>query len=110
MKLLFDQNLSPRLPAILMQDFPGSAHVRSFGMAAATDPVIWACAAAGGHAIVSKDIDFAQRALLLGQPPKVVWLRIGNCSTSDVSSLLKVRHAEILSFMADPRLSLLALA
>ena len=110
MKLLFDQNLSPRLPAILLQDFPGSAHVRSFGMATASDPAVWSFASAGGFAVVSKDTDFAQRAMLLGHPPKVVWLRIGNCSTPNVASLLRLRHAEIVSFLADPTLSLLALA
>lgn len=95
---------------MLVQEFPGSAHVRTFGMATAADPAVWAFAAAGGYAVVSKDSDFAQRALLLGHPPKVVWLRIGNCPTPDVALLLKVRQMVILSFLADPTHSLLALA
>ena len=53
MKLLFDQNLSPRLPALLVAEYPGSAHVRSFGLAAATDSVVWAFAAAGGYSVAS---------------------------------------------------------
>ena len=110
MNLLFDQNLSPRLPAVLMQEFPGSAHVGSFGLATAPDPAVWTFAAAGGFTVVSKDTDFAQRALLLGHPPKVIWLRISNCATPGVVTLLKLQLAAILSFLADPTLSVLALA
>jgi predicted nuclease of predicted toxin-antitoxin system len=69
MKLLFDQNLSHKLAAHLAVEFPESAHVRDFGSARATDAVVWAHAAAMGFVIVSKDVDFQQRALLLGYPP-----------------------------------------
>jgi predicted nuclease of predicted toxin-antitoxin system len=72
MKLLFDQNLSHRLVALLAAEFPGSEHVRNLGMAAASDPAIWAFAQQAGFAIVSKDVDFEQRALLFGHPPKVI--------------------------------------
>ena len=64
MKLLFDQNLSHRLTGQLAAEFPGSAHVRDLGMAAAPDPALWAYAAANGFVIASKDTDFQQRALL----------------------------------------------
>jgi predicted nuclease of predicted toxin-antitoxin system len=33
MKLLFDQNLSPRLPRILANIYPESIHVREIGIA-----------------------------------------------------------------------------
>jgi predicted nuclease of predicted toxin-antitoxin system len=60
--------------------------------------------------IVSKDVDFQQRAFLYGHPPKVVWLRLGNCSTATVVALLHRRSADIAAFGADPALSFLALA
>jgi predicted nuclease of predicted toxin-antitoxin system len=110
MKLLFDQNLSPRLVALLAVEFPGSQHVRDAGLAAAPDPAVWAYAAAQGLAIVSKDSDFQHRALLFGHPPKVVWVRLGNCSTAAVAALLRVRQADLLAFEADPTASLLALS
>jgi predicted nuclease of predicted toxin-antitoxin system len=110
MKLLFDENLSPRLVARLAAEFPGSAHVRDLGMAAAGDPVIWAFAAANGFVIVSKDTDFQHRALLFGFPPKVIWIRLGNCSTATVVNLLRSRLADIQAFEADPTASFLALA
>ena len=110
MKLLFDQNLSHRLAVQLAAEFPGSAHVRDKGMAAAPDPEVWAYAATHGFMIVSKDTDFQQRAILYGHPPKVVWIRLGNCSTTTVAVLLKSHLADIQAFDADPMASFLALS
>jgi predicted nuclease of predicted toxin-antitoxin system len=110
MKLLFDENLSHRLVGQLAADFPGSAHVRDAGLATASDSAVWAYAAAHGFVIVSKDADFQHRALLLGHPPKVVWVRLGNCSTAAVVALLRARQADVLAFDSDPALSFLALS
>jgi predicted nuclease of predicted toxin-antitoxin system len=108
MKLLFDQNLSHRLVGLLTAEFPGSAHVRDMGLSAAPDPDVWAYAAANGFVIVSKDTDFQQRALLYGHPPKVIWVRLGNCSTAAVATLLLSRLADIRAFESDPVASFLA--
>ena len=110
MKLLFDQNLSPKLVGRLAGWFPGSMHVITIGMDAAPDPILWAYAAANDFTIVSKDVDFQQRALTLGHPPKVLWIFLGNCPTSTVASLLRARYADIPAFEADPNASLLALS
>jgi predicted nuclease of predicted toxin-antitoxin system len=74
-KLLFDQNLSPKLIAALEDLFPGSLHVREVALAQAGDEAVWNHAADHGFAIVSKDSDFHQRSFLYGPPPKVVWVR-----------------------------------
>jgi predicted nuclease of predicted toxin-antitoxin system len=110
MKLLFDQNLSPRLVPLLAVEFPGSEHVRNIRMAGASDPAVWSYAAAQGLVIVSKDSDFQHRALLRGHPPKVVWVRLGNCSTATVAALLRTRQPDLLAFEADPVASVLALS
>jgi predicted nuclease of predicted toxin-antitoxin system len=110
MKLLFDQNLSHRLVLQLAAEFPGSAHVRDLALATATDAAVWAHAAANGFVIVSKDTDFQQRALLHGHPPKVIWVRLGNCPTAAVAALLRSRLADIQAFEADPLASFLALS
>jgi predicted nuclease of predicted toxin-antitoxin system len=110
MKLLFDENLSHRLVGLLASEFPGSEHVRQVGLARAADLVVWAYAAQHGLAIVSKDTDFQQRALLMGHPPKVVWVRLGNCPTAAVEALLRARHADLLAFEADPAAAFLALS
>jgi predicted nuclease of predicted toxin-antitoxin system len=110
MKLLFDQNLSHRLLGQLAAEFPASSHVREVGLVTAPDPDLWAYAASNGFAIVSKDTDFQQRALLFGHPPKVIWVRLGNCTTAAVASLLRSRLADILAFEGDPVASFLALS
>ena len=75
-RLLFDQNLSPRLLAILADLYGGSTHVRNEGLEAADDDTVWEYAARHGFAIVSKDADFHQRSFLLGAPPReVIWIR-----------------------------------
>jgi predicted nuclease of predicted toxin-antitoxin system len=34
--------------------------------------------------LVTKDEDFHRLSVLRGAPPKVVWLRVGNCTTRDL--------------------------
>ena len=96
MKLLLDQNLSPRLAAQLNSDFPGSQHVREFKLECAEDGAIWQFAKDNGFLITSKDADFHQLSFLYGHPPKVIWLRVGNRTTEHVLALLRrsVDHIE----------------
>jgi predicted nuclease of predicted toxin-antitoxin system len=56
-RLLLDQNLSPRLLDIRADLYPGTAHVRNQGLQAADDDTVWAYAARHGFVIVSKDAD-----------------------------------------------------
>jgi len=48
MRLLFDQNLSHLLVKLLLEEFPGSVHVRDLGLAAAADTVVWQYAMENG--------------------------------------------------------------
>ncbi|HEV8062064.1 MAG TPA: DUF5615 family PIN-like protein [Gemmataceae bacterium] len=101
MSLLFDQNLSRRLPALLAVEFPGSEQVIGAGLSTEDDRAVWAYAAAKGLAVVSKDADFARLSAVLGAPPKVIWLRIGNGPTRDVVALLRLRAAVVQAFLTD---------
>lgn len=109
MKLLFDQNLSPRLPKILADVFPNSVHVREIGFVKATDTEIWNYAKANDFIIVSKDTDFQQRSLLFGHPPKVVWIRVGNCPVKTIEDLLRKHSVSIHTFNLDLKKSYLVL-
>ncbi len=109
-RLLLDQNLAPGLVRRLTDLYPGSAHVREFGLEAADDEAIWALSASRGFTIVTKDDDFRQRSVLRGAPPWVVWLRLGNCRTSDVEAVLRDRYAEVREFVGDAEAALLILA
>lgn len=109
MSLLFDQNLSRRLPGLLAAEFPGCEQAFVVGLAAADDRAVWNYAAARGLAVVSKDADFAALSAVLGPPPKVVWLRVGNGPTRVVEALLRTRAADIRAFLADPAAAVLEL-
>lgn len=110
MKLLFDQNLSHRLLHSLADLFPDSRHVRAVGLGSADDESVWRYAAAKGCMIVSKDSDFHQLSFLRGHPPKVVWIRRGNCSTDDIEELLRAHAVDLLAFEQNPEASFLVLS
>lgn len=97
MKLLFDENLSPKLPALLAALFRGSLHVRECGLKGMPDDDIWAFARENAFVLVSKDSDFYQRSVLYGPPPKFVWLRVGNCSRTQLVELLTTHENDIQS-------------
>lgn len=101
MKLLFDQNLSYRLPRLLADIYSDSIHVREVGLREADDQVIWEYAKLHGFAVVSKDSDFQQRSLLYGSPPKFVWLRVGNCSVKTIEDLLRKHSVAVHTFGMD---------
>ena len=109
MRLLLDQNLSPRLLDLLADLYPASTHVRSVGLANADDETVWRYAVQQGFVIVSKDSDFHQRSFLYGHPPKVIWIRRGNCSTDDVAGLLRAHHADLIAFTDAEQQAFLAL-
>ena len=110
MRFVFDENLSPKLVLLLADQFPNSVHVRDVGLATADDQSVWNYASSQGLIIVSKDSDMHQRSFVFGAPPKVVWIRLGNCSTSDVADLLR-RHVQRLEeFEADEFASFLSLS
>jgi predicted nuclease of predicted toxin-antitoxin system len=109
MKLLFDENLSHKLARSLVDIFPNSLHVRDVGLKATDDPLVWDYAKDNDFMIVSKDADMHDLSLLFGNPPKVVWVRLGNCSTRQVEELFRRDFDVIRSFYEDDSVSLLVL-
>jgi predicted nuclease of predicted toxin-antitoxin system len=100
--LLFDENLSYRLIAILQDLFPGSLHVDTAGLGSATDEIVWEFARANGLTIVTKDSDFHERSVVQGYPPKIIWITRGNCSTDQIAKLLRANAARISELHSDP--------
>ena len=109
MKLLFDENLSPVLPAALADCYGESHHVRDVDLKASSDADVWLYAVRNDLVIVTKDSDFRDLSILRGFPPLVVWLRIGNCSTREIEHLLRRSHATIVAFAAESTTGLLTL-
>jgi predicted nuclease of predicted toxin-antitoxin system len=66
-------------------------------------------AARNGFIVVSKDEDLHQLVLLHGPPPKMVWVRLGNCTTSQVEAALRDGQQRLASLAADEEAALLIL-
>jgi predicted nuclease of predicted toxin-antitoxin system len=107
--LIFDQNLSPRLVSRLADLYQNSSHVEMVGLGSSFDTDVWTYARQHGYTIVTKDADFGELLLLHGFPPKVVWIRRGNCATADIEVLLRNRFEAIEMLDDDPNTGILAL-
>ena len=84
MKLLLDENISRRIVPALQDKIPGSSQVALVGLEQATDHQIWEFARVEKFVIVTRDKDFRDMAQLLGFPPKIILLGLGNCSNQRV--------------------------
>jgi predicted nuclease of predicted toxin-antitoxin system len=85
MSLLFDENLSPKLVLALADIFPGFVHVDCCGLSAVYDRDVWEYAKTNGFTVVvSKDSDFYNMSMLYGYPPKVIWIKRGNCTNRQI--------------------------
>jgi predicted nuclease of predicted toxin-antitoxin system len=109
MKLLFDENLAARLARELVDTYPDSTHVSALGLGGATDRAIWNRAAEDDFVLVTKDDDFHRLSVLLGPPPKVIWIRLWNCATADVARLLRFRAEDVQAFVEQADAAFLAL-
>lgn len=107
--LLFDENLSPRLPERLANIFPNALHVSTVGLDKALDRAVWDYARQNDLMIVTKDADFSEMSLLLNFPPKVIWIRRGNCSTNDIEILLRANAEAMATLSDDPNTGILTL-
>ena len=109
MKLLFDQNLSPRLVKQLVDLFPNSNHVFPLGLDQAEDIEVWEYAKLNDFVLVTKDADFGDISILRGFPPKVIWIRRGNCKTSHIEQILRDNFNIVEQFETDQTLGLITL-
>ncbi|MDP1860491.1 MAG: DUF5615 family PIN-like protein [Gemmatimonadaceae bacterium] len=109
LRLLFDENLAARLAIDLATPYPASLHVLECLGEHPTDEAIWEFARTHEFVIVTKDEDFQRFSVWRGFPPKVIWIRLGNCSTSQVETLLRSSEAQIEIFIAHPDAAFLPL-
>ena len=102
MKLLFDQNISFRVLRLLPDSFADCRHVRSVGLNNCNDAKIWQYAKQNGFTVVTFDADFFDISVLRGFPPKIVWLRTGNLTTSEIAERIILNYSDIVSFIDNP--------
>lgn len=108
MKLLFDQNLSPKLALRLTDIFPDSTHVHSLGLDQHDDSAIWDCAHNNKLTIVTKDTDFLDYSSAFGSPPHVLLIQLGNCTTTQVEEVIR-RNEKAIREIVQSTSGLLAL-
>lgn len=109
MKLLFDENLSPKIVAALADVFPDSAHVDRIGLGGGSDDEVWRYAKTNDFMLVSKDSDFYEKSILYGHPPKVIWIRRGNCTNRQIQLLLRNKVEVIAEFYQNPDVSFISI-
>ncbi len=98
MKLLFDENLSPKMVIALADVFPDSAHVDRIGLGGDSDDDVWRYAKENSFMIVSKDSDFYEKSILYGHPPKVILIKCGNSTNRQIQLILRNKVALITTF------------
>jgi predicted nuclease of predicted toxin-antitoxin system len=108
-KLLFDQNLSPPLVRRPADLYPESNHVYSLGIDTVSDVEVRDYAQREGFLIVTKDADFSDLCMLHGFPSKVIWIRLGNCTTATIEEILRNHYEDIQVLEKDEILGVLTL-
>lgn len=95
MKLLLDENLSRRIIPFILKEYPESSQISLLGKEQSSDADIWSFAKLNGCIIVTKDSDFYDMSVVYGQPPKIIWLKMGNQNKARVINALLESRAEL---------------
>ena len=108
MRILLDQNLSPKLIRKLADIIPGLETVYDHDLVGASDPFIfdWARKAEVA-AVVSTDRDFVHLAERLGPPPKIVRIERCDFPAKMIEQLLRREALRIHDFLKSDRAVLL---
>lgn len=102
MALLLDQNISYRILDRIRKEFPDATHVRLIGLTDFNDYQIYMHARRENFdAVVTLDEDFSLIQLEHNAPPKVIWLRTGNCSTATLAQIILDNASLIHEFLTD---------
>ncbi|MEE9339490.1 MAG: DUF5615 family PIN-like protein [Methylococcaceae bacterium] len=88
MKLLLDENLSRRVIPFIQDSYPSSTQIALIGLEQTNDIIIRQYAIDNDFIIVTKDADFYEMSVIYGQPPKLIWLKMGNQSKSTTIKVL----------------------
>ena len=100
MKFLVDANLPPRLCLWLTSRRHEAEHLADLKLLRATDSELWERGQASNLIIFTKDVDFYDRALVLGAPPQVLHVAVGNCSNSRLLDILDAEWNNVESALS----------
>lgn len=108
MRILLDQNLSPKLIRRLADLLPSLESVYDHGLVGASDPFIFHWARQSGFAaVVSTDRDFLALVNALGTPPKVIRIERCDYPSAVLERVFRREALRIHAFLQSDRASLL---
>ncbi|WP_235641424.1 DUF5615 family PIN-like protein [[Limnothrix rosea] IAM M-220] len=99
----------PSLVKRLADVYPESSHVYLLGLDEVEDIEILKYAKQKEFLVVTKDADFNDLSLIHGFPPKIIWIRRGNCKTSEIEAILRNHYKEIELLVQDSSVGILTL-
>jgi predicted nuclease of predicted toxin-antitoxin system len=89
MRFLVDAQLPPALARFLQEQGHEAGHVEDVGLREAEDDDIWNHAVRHGLVVITKDEDFVLLAAWKEPAPRIVWIRVGNCSNCGLLAWFK---------------------
>lgn len=95
-KFIVDAQLPPALARYLSSQGEDAIHVLDVDMMASSDSIIWDLALSKKLVIITKDEDFQIRASVSKKSPKLIWIRIGNCSKKVLLQFFEKQWAQII--------------
>ena len=98
-EITFDQNISFQVIKKVKHLYPEAVSVREVHLENATDIELLNFAKKSAYSIVTFDADFAEINILKDQPPKIIWLRIGNTSTDNLAKVFQDYYESIKEFI-----------
>lgn len=101
MTLLFDQNISYKVPKRIQDIFPGAKHLSDIGLQYFSDLEIWEYSKVNNYCIVTFDSDFIDLSTLKGFPPKIIWFRTGNTTTDYLTEVIRTNSIIIRAFLTN---------
>ena len=103
MKILVDQNISYRIVAHISFLFEQVVRVKTSGWIDWNDYDIFMAARLQKYdAVMTLDEDFNKLLIEHGCPPKIIWLKTGNCSTSKLVEVVVLHQSLINGFLKTP--------
>ncbi len=108
-----DFNLPPKMALWLQQDF--NAKAKSFSelnFGATPDIEVYKIAATKPNTIIitTKDIDFINFQNVIGEPPKILYINVGNISNNDLHILIQKKFAEVLKLFLKTHQSIIEIS
>ena len=84
-----DAQLSPEIAGYISDKFGKECHhVFEWGVRRIPDKEIYSRLREPGMVLITKDSDFVDLQYVYGEPPKVLWLRVGNTSNARLKQIL----------------------